>query len=264
MQTPIDLIAVFNDIKQGLQGNTAAVLLTEEPLSEKRMRQMAADFNQPATTFLSPTEHEDTYRVRWFAPDDEIQLCGHGSLVAMAFLYRHEKLGKVHLRYNHGTITAYRNEDDTISIQLAAIPTRKMEQPPQALLDGLGIPVKEYYPTDNKYIVVVESEADLKNMQPDFTRLRDSEVFGYAVTAPGDTVDFVSRTLVPHVGQLEDHATGSSHAALAPFWSKRLDKTEMEALQLSPRGGRFHCKVDGDEVTLTGNYTFIVEGHLLT
>ncbi len=97
-------------------------------------------------------------------------------------------------------------------------------------------------------------------MRPDFAKLRESEIFGYAVTAPGDQVDFVSRTIVPHVQQLEDHATGSSHAALTPFWAERLNKNQMQALQLSRRGGRFVCSLEGDQVTLEGKFSVLARG----
>ncbi len=262
METPLSIIAVFTAPELGFTGNTAAVLFTDAPLPEKEMRRLASDLNQPATTFLWPHTNSQTFNVRWFAPDAEIGLCGHGSLAAIAYLHKHHSLDKINLRYRDGEIIGSANNDGTCSMQLDAIPVTGKSAPSPILEAGLGIPVKEYFTTNNKQIVVVGSEKELKNMTPDFEKLRKSEVFGYSVTAPGDKVDFVSRTLVPHVQQLEDHATGSSHAALAPFWSNRLGKTKMNALQLSKRGGKFECEVDGNIVTLTGQYTLIAEGQL--
>ncbi len=261
MKIPFSLIAVFTDSELGFTGNTTAVLLTDQQLSESTMKKMAADFNQPATTFLWPGDTENTFKVRWLAPDEEIGLCGHGSLAAIAFLANQNELtASITLVYRGGEITGYKNNDGSCSIELGAIPVMEEQQPSQILKDGLGIPVMEYHTTNNKHIVVVGSESELAGMKPDFAKLRESEVFGYTVTAPGQEVDFVSRTLVPHVQQLEDPATGSSHAALAPFWSNRLGKSKMQALQLSKRGGRFNCEVKGNMVTLTGNYSFFAEG----
>jgi len=93
-----------------------------------------------------------------------------------------------------------------------------------------------------------------------FALLRTSEIFGYAVTALGDESDFVSRTLVPHVHQLEDPATGSSHAALAPFWSKRLNKSKMTAYQLSSRGGKFNIRLENNLVNLSGEFQCLSSG----
>ncbi len=263
MQTPLSIIAVFTAPELGFTGNTSAVLFTEKPYSDEEMQRLAADLNQPATTFLWPTGEQNCFNVRWFAPDAEIGLCGHGSLAAVAYLHNHHKTDKMTLAYRNGNIKGYTNNDVTCAMELAAIPVTGEVDPPKILEAGLGISVKEYHTTDNKQIVVVESEEALKKMTPDFEKLRESDVFGYSVTAPGDNVDFVSRTLVPHVQQLEDHATGSSHAALTPFWANRLGKSKMEALQLSKRGGKFFCEVHNDQVKLTGQYTIIAEGQML-
>ncbi|MGB0178260.1 MAG: PhzF family phenazine biosynthesis protein, partial [Owenweeksia sp.] len=89
----------------------------------------------------------------------------------------------------------------------------------------------------------------------------ESEVFGYVVTAAGNKVDFVSRTLVPHVQQLEDPATGSSHALLTPFWAKRLGKNTLYAHQLSSRGGAFNCTYNDEKVQLNGRFSILATGH---
>ncbi len=262
MEAPFSILAVFTAPELGFTGNTAAVLFTENPLPEREMKRLASDLNQPASTFLWADKDAHTFNVRWFAPDAEIGLCGHGSLAAIAYLHNHYALAKIKLKYSGGEIYGTANSDGTCSMQLDAIPVTGETTPSPVLEAGLGIPVKEYFTTNNKQIVVVGSERELHDMRPDFEKLRESEVFGYSVTAAGNEVDFVSRTIVPHVQQLEDHATGSSHAALAPFWSKRLGKSKMIALQLSKRGGKFECELQDNLVTLTGHYTLIAEGQL--
>ncbi len=259
MKAPFSLIQVFDDPARGLLGNTAAVIMLQAALNDSKMQQIAADLNQPATAFLWPAEAENDYYVRWFAPDSEIGLCGHGSLAAIACLDKEEVI----LHYRQGIIKGRQLDSALCSISLDAIENKGKAVPPAVLEPGLGIVVQDYYLTDNKQIVVVESEEALKYMRPDFALLRESEVFGYTITAPGDEVDFVSRTLVPHVQQLEDPATGSSHAALTPFWAKRLNKTKMTAHQLSKRGGKFICELDKEQVILTGHYTRLAEGTLV-
>lgn len=262
MKTPFAIIAVLNDTQQNFLGNTAAVVHLEERLSEKKMRALAADFNQPATTFLWPGKEESDFHVRWFAPDDEIGLCGHGSLAAIAYLSgKFGSLSNFELHYSSGKIGGHK-KDETCFIEMEKIPVTSEQPVPDLLRRALGIPLKGYFITSNKHIVLAEGEGDIQKMKPDFALLRTSETFGYAVTAPGETVDFVSRTLVPHVQQLEDHATGSSHAALAPFWSERLNKEHLIAHQLSPRGGRFVVDVKQQRVVLGGNYKVIAEGRL--
>lgn len=261
MSYPFSLIEVFNDPDQGFKGNTSTVLWLEAPLNDEAMQAIAADFNQPATTFLWAAEAANTYHVRWFAPDAEIGLCGHGSLAAVAYLAEAKNASEeVALKYRDGILHGMKTGADSCSIRLDEIPVTREEAVSDVLKTGLGVPIQAHYHTDNKNIVLLENESALKNMRPDFAKLRESEIFGYAVTAPGDQVDFVSRTIVPHVQQLEDHATGSSHAALTPFWAHRLGKQQMQAHQLSRRGGRFVCSLAGDQVRLEGKFSVLAKG----
>lgn len=256
-----EIISVFCDVAKHILGNPAAVVLLDEAIAEDIMQSLAQDLNQPATTFLWPAERENCYHVRWFAPDAEIELCGHGALAALAFL----KAQEAQLQYREGTISGGCLSESAAEVQLAAIPVTKALEIPAALTEGLGEPIEAYYQTSGKNIVLLQHEDAVRRMKPDFARLRDLETFAYAVTAPGKDVDFVSRTLVPHVQQLEDHATGSSHAALAPFWSNRLERSTLSALQLSPRGGAFGCKIvnSGAAVGLTGEFRLVCRGEVI-
>jgi predicted PhzF superfamily epimerase YddE/YHI9 len=255
MKVPFTLVAVAVDEKLSFRGNISSVVSLSEPLDEQTLQRIANDLNQPATTFL--WKENDKTNVRWFAPDAEIGLCGHGSLAAFSVLQNEQQL------YSQAdTIKGKPLSDNIVEIELSAIPVEIKLEVPSVLTEGLGVEVLEYYETKNKNIVVVENETVLREMKPNFQKLRESKTFGYAVTAKGDEVDFVSRTLVPHVQQLEDHATGSSHAVLAPFWSDRLDKENMNARQLSPRGGAFELSIQGDRIRLTCTNTILGKGEI--
>lgn len=261
MQIPFFLIEVFNEPTLHFKGNTTAVLWLDQPLEEEKMQEIAADFNQPATTFLWPASASNAFHVRWFAPDAEIDLCGHGALAGIIFLSTYGSAsGTLRLIYRDGQIHGKMSSHATCFMILDAIPVLSEEVVPDVLKEGLGIPVTAYFTTHNKQIVLVESEDSLKEMEPDFAKLRESETFGYIVTAPGNEADFVSRTLVPHVQQLEDHATGSSHAAIAPFWGQRLQKDHMVAYQLSRRGGKFVCGLENGKVKLGGAFSILAKG----
>lgn len=250
------VFAVFVQKELGFKGNPAAVVETQEPLSHEEMQRIAAELNKPATSFLVPVSPtEGVFSVRWFAPDGEIGLCGHGAAAATAYLGANYP-GDSHyiLRYDGGEIEAFYHYPDKITLVLDPIPVITEIPVPEAIREGLGIPVVAMYETGNKHLVLTDEEEAVKSMKPDFEVLRRSEIFGYAVTAPGGHVDFVSRTFVPHVRQLEDYATGSSHAVLAPFWAARLDKTRMVAHQLSSRGGEFVIELQGGKLKFTGQF----------
>lgn len=265
MEINYQIIAVFSSSEMGYTGNPAAVVLLDDLLSDEEMQQIAEDLDQPATTFLVKRAEDNSYDIRWFAPDAEIGLCGHGTAAAVAYLGTYSHAGETyHFYYRDGRLRGRTNEDGTVTIYVHAIPVlEELETIPEAIKDGLRIPLLAMFRTGNKYILQTDNEKSLKEMNPDFGRLRDSDIFGYAVTAKGDSADFVSRTLVPHTKSLEDFATGSSHAMLVPFWANRLKKNHLKALQLSERGGAFQCEMDKSEVKLTGEYFFEMKGELL-
>lgn len=264
MEIPFAIFSVFTDRKLGFKGNTAAVTLLKDAIAPDVMQSIAADMCQPATTFLWPGNSPGEFYVRWFAPDGEIGLCGHGSLAALAYLSRHLSVsGTIKLHYKNGLVSGRRADGEACQLYMAPIPVISEEPVTETLRAGLGIPISGHYKTGDKHIVMVESEDDLKGMKPDFARLRTSEIFGYAVTAKGNEADFVSRTIIPHVRQLEDPATGSSHAALVPFWSRWLGRDTMRAYQLSSRGGKFDCQLKANTVILTGQFEQIAEGNIL-
>lgn len=256
------LITVFHDIPNGFHGNISAVIMTPQFPLKKTMQSIAADLNQPATTFLKKMPGQNSFEIRWFAPDVEIDLCGHGSLAAAAFLDTAGLMdNRTFLKTKENTIQITKEKPNEFSIFLQKIPLEKT-QVPDKLEKGLGKKVAAFYIGSGKELVLMEDENAVLEMQPDFRMLRKIEYFGYTVTAQGKDVDFVSRTFVPKVKQLEDHATGSSHAVLAPFWSERLQKQTLTALQLSPRGGYFQCKLEKDRVRLTGKCKMISSGVL--
>jgi PhzF family phenazine biosynthesis protein len=250
-----ETIAVFTDPKLAYRGNPSAVVFTEKALGEPEMQEIASQLRQPATTFLYPSKNAHTFYVRWFAPDAEIELCGHGAAAAIVYIGEKFDHQSIKLIYGNGELHGnYHQGQSHFALKISPIPVQEEILVPQPIMDGLGIPILAMYATANKHIILTDSEESIRKMQPDFARLRDSEFFGYAVTAQGNQVDFVSRTLVPHVQQLEDFATGSSHAMLAPFWVSRLGKRPMVAHQLSARGGVFHLSWELDQLVLGGTF----------
>ena len=257
MKEKLALYAVFCNPDLGLKGNTSAVILLNEEKSDGYLLQLAEEINQPATTYL--TKNDSNYNVKWFAPDAEIQLCGHGSAAGAAFLFDHQKETRPVMESTRQTIKSNVDQHKA-SILLSTIDLTEEAEITETLKKGLGIPVVRHFRTGNKNLVIAESEADVRAMEPDFALLRQLPDFGYIVTAQSSEVDFVSRTLVPKVKQLEDPATGSSHAVLTTYWSQKLNKKHLKGIQLSKRGGYFECEISGDLVTLTGFYKKIFSG----
>jgi predicted PhzF superfamily epimerase YddE/YHI9 len=132
--------------------------------------------------------------------------------------------------------------------------------PPIKLMAALGQAPSELLCTQD-YFAVYPNEQGVRDLQPDFVLMSKVELRGVIVTAPGSGgVDFVSRFFAPKLGIPEDPVTGSAHCALIPFWSRRLGRQKLHALQISPRGGELFCTDHGDRVSIAGKAVKYLEG----
>ena len=110
-------------------------------------------------------------------------------------------------------------------------------------------------------LIIYNDEDFIRKLNPDFNLLKDiKNTRGFIVTAPGDNYDFASRCFFPITGVDEDPVTGSAHTTLSAYWSKKLKKTSMNAVQLSPRGGELECHLENDRVFIGGNAKLFMKG----
>jgi predicted PhzF superfamily epimerase YddE/YHI9 len=253
-------IDAFTDVP--FSGNPAAVCLLEEPREDRWMQEVAREMNLPETAFLQ--KEAGGYRLRWFTPATEVDLCGHATL-ASAHLLWEEKIAKpkepllFHTR--SGTLRAEKR--DWIELDFPGEPPQETAPPP-ALAQALE--VSPIYTGKNRmdYLVEVESEALLRAIRPDFSLLASLPVRGTIVTAPSEAglFDFVSRFFAPRCGIPEDPVTGSAHCCLGPYWGKKLNRTALTARQLSERGGVVRLRLQGDRVILCGQAVTILQGEI--
>jgi len=259
------LIQVDAFTSEPFRGNPAAVCFLDRERDEAWMRNVAAEMNLSETAFLLP--RGDDWSLRWFTPAVEVKLCGHATLGSAHALWEEGRLGANDVAHFHtlsGVLTAAR-DGEWIELDFPATIEQEIA-PPDGLLESLGV-AHAWYVGRNEfdYLVEVDSEDEVRALQPDFARLAQLPVRGAIVTskASADGVDFVSRFFAPAVGVPEDPVTGSAHCCLTPFWSARLGKTEMRALQVSKRGGELRVRVAGDRVKLAGQAVTTLRGELL-
>ncbi|HET7640679.1 MAG TPA: PhzF family phenazine biosynthesis protein [Ktedonobacteraceae bacterium] len=247
-------------------GNPAGVCVLPGPRSERWMQDVAREMNLSETAFL--LKQEDGFQLRWFTPAAEVDLCGHATLASAHILWEAEYLqpqeqARFHTR--SGLLTAERVDGNWIELDFPAKPEQPTDAPPH-LLEALGIQAQYVGVNVFDYLVEVDTEETLRNMQPDITLLAQVPVRGVIVTSRASTpgYDFVSRFFAPRVGVNEDPVTGSAHCCLTPYWSKRLGKNELLAYQASARGGVLRVRLSGDRVKIGGQAVTTLRGELLT
>jgi len=261
MGLPLYHVDAFTD--KPFAGNPAAVCLLAEPRDERWLQQLAGEMNLSETAFL--LKQDDGFRLRWFTPAVEVDLCGHATLASAHVLWEAGLLqptepARFHTR--SGLLTALRR-GDWIELNFPATPAQE-SPPPAGLIEALGAAPVWVGKSRFDYLVQVDGEQAVRQLKPDFRALATVAARGIIVTsrATSPGFDFVSRFFAPAVGVNEDPATGSSHCCLTPYWRNRLGKEEFMAYQASPRGGILRVRLAGDRVLLGGQAVTVLRGEL--
>lgn len=231
-------------------GNPAAVCPLETWLPDEVMQKIAVENNLSETAFYVRTG--SGFHIRWFTPAVEVALCGHATLATAHVIFNHDHYpgGVIELDSKSGPLKV-RREDDLLVLDFPAERPERVD-PPAGLVAALGREPIEIWLGKSDYMAVYAAEDDVATLAPDIPALGAVPGRAVIVTAPGREVDFVSRFFAPRVGVPEDPVTGSAHTKLTPYWSARLGKPVLSALQLSKRGGRLRCRMAGDRVEIAG------------
>lgn len=249
MELTVYQINAFSNQLKG--GNPACVIPLETWLPAETMLAIAKRNALPETAFF--IKNENTIQLRWFTPDIEMDLCGHATLATAHCL-------QTHLGYSQKNM-AFETQSGLIDVDFSKglyhmdLPARegKLATLPQNIYKALSIAPKEVYKSRD-FLLVYEDQSKIEKIKVNrkIFDLINMDPGGVIVTAPGDEVDFVSRFFTPQASILEDPVTGSAHCTLIPYWSKRLQKKEMTAKQLSKRGGEIGCANNGKRVIVSG------------
>ncbi len=262
MSIPIALVDAFTD--KPFAGNPAAVCLLEHTMPDDWMQSVAMEMNQAETAFL--VREDDHYRLRWFTPTVEVDLCGHATLASAKYLYDAGLVDPntpILFETRSGTLSAT-PENGMISLDFPSIPSSPV-QGSTVIGDALGADPVEVRRGRFDYLVELTSDAAVRTLEPDLSKLKQIEARGIVVTAradEGSNYDYVCRGFFPQSGIDEDPVTGSAHCMLAPFWAERLGKSKMMGYQASSRGGFVGVELIDDRVKLIGQAIIVLRGEL--
>jgi PhzF family phenazine biosynthesis protein len=249
---------------QPFRGNPAAVCVLEEGAEDQWMQLVAREMNLSETAFVYPDS--DAFRLRWFTPTVEVDLCGHATLASAHVLWESGRLrpaAEARFLTRSGLLTAER-DGELIVLDFPAV----REAPcaaPLALLEALGTTAGYVGKNAFDYIVEVDNEPTVRTLKPDLAQLATLPARGVIVTSRSENqnFDFVSRFFAPSAGVPEDPVTGSAHCCLGPYWSVRLGKDDLVGHQVSARGGIVRVEVRGERVRLGGKAVTVLRGDLL-
>lgn len=264
MKLPLFQVDAFTD--KVFSGNPAAVCPLESWLQEKEMLAIAAENSLSETAFFVP--EGGNYRLRWFTPRSEVQLCGHATLATAFVIFNVVHPGTTSVQFHtcSGPLLVQK-DDDYLAMDFPSLPAKPCATVPRALLEGLDPCPRLVLETgttaaERNYFVVYEAESDVRSARPNLAILEQLHPAGVCITAVGGRSDFVSRYFAPSYGVPEDPATGSTHCTLGPYWSDRLRKGVLHARQISHRGGDLMVEPRGSRVTIKGKAVLYLAGSI--
>lgn len=241
-------------------GNPAAVCIMDQWISDEIMQKIAMENNVSETAFA--VREKENYRLRWFTPGGEVELCGHATLATAYVILRfiEPKAEKVCFDTLSGLLTVNKNGEmltmDFPSFSLTPIAVTS------ELISALSgvTPVEAYMGAD--IVCVLENEEQVRNVTPNQTIIRGLEGVCFHITAKGNTYDCVTRSFAPKCNVAEDPVCGRGHCHVIPLWSEKLGKETLTAYQASARGGELYCRYAGERTILSGKAALFSEAEI--
>jgi PhzF family phenazine biosynthesis protein len=264
MNMKAELYQVDSFTAEPFKGNPAGVCLLDQPAPQSWMQSLAMEMNLAETAFIYP--ESDGFRLRWFTPVTEVELCGHATLATAHILFENGKLkpnDTARFLTKSGILTV-RKINKLLEMNFPATPASQCPEP-ENLSRALGnVNFLFSGKNDFDYLIELDSEDVIRSLKPDFDLLKKVTARGIIVTSRSrnSQFDFVSRFFAPTLGIDEDPVTGSAHCTLGPYWAKKLGKSKFTAYQASRRGGIVQVELKGDRVLLRGQAVTIFSASL--
>ena len=243
------------------KGNPAAVCPLDEWIDDNLMQNIAMENNLSETVFY--VKYDDGYQIRWFTPNMEVDLCGHATLAASFVLFNYEGHTGNEIRFyslRSGQLYV-RKDGDFLTMNFPSDIIVKSDISPD-LSDCFDIKSSKVFKGKTDYVFLFDNEDVVRNIVPNFEKISKLNARGVIITSKGIKADFVSRFFGPQSGVDEDPVTGSAHTTLSPYWAEKLNRNELQAVQVSARTGHLRCKYLDDRVEISGQAVLFMKGEI--
>ncbi len=261
MNEPVFQVDAFTN--QPFRGNPAGVVLLNEERSDKWMLSVAREMNLSETAFV--IGEKSPYKLRWFTPVVEVELCGHATLAMAHILYERdivEKSELIKFTTQSGVLTTS-FIDGWIEMNFPSFNAEEVVLG-GALVQALKSEPVAIYISGENIMAVFNDPENIYNLSPDFFLIKQLDAQGVIVTSLSDVAefDFISRYFAPRFGIDEDPVTGSAHCSLGPYWGKILNKNTLRAKQVSDRGGELQIRIESGRTFIRGQAVTVLSGKI--
>lgn len=242
-------------------GNPAAVCILKEWPENVLLQSVAAENNLAETAFI--IQRNNHFEIRWFTPTIEVELCGHATLAAAFVIFNqmHYHKDEIIFKTVEDLMLRVSKEEDLLMLNFPVDAYTSCEAMPE-IIQGIGRVPLETYKSRLFYLALLKDEEEVLKISPDLSAIASLDRTGLIASAPGKDVDFVSRSFAPQSGIDEDPVTGSAHTLLVPYWSRRLNRKNLVAKQISKRGGTLYCTDHGSRILIRGKARLYLKGEI--
>lgn len=269
MNSKIDITVIDAFTTKAFSGNPAACVVTPSPLSAELMKDIALEMNLSETAFAVPVAGKiNEYQLRWFTPTREVPLCGHATLAMAHYLKTVKNITSEIIFHTLSGALGVTFDKEQITMDFPAAPLNLIAEDVRELSDWLeSIVLTDEFKilgTANQYLFVeLKDQAAVKNLEPAIHLIKELPYLGVCFSSLADAEgDYVCRFFAPAAGIEEDPVTGSAHAVLGVHYAEELDKTQVQGLQLSKRGGNLTVRPENLRVFLTGTAVTIYQAEM--
>ena len=240
-------------------GNPAAVCVMDQWLDDETMLNIARENNLSETAYA--VKEGSDYRLRWFTPGGEIDLCGHATLATAYVITRfyEPEADEVRFQTRSGLLTVVK-KGDLLEMDFPSYKLKKVEVTDE-MEEAIGVrPLEAYMSRD--LLCILPTEDDVRNADPDMEKVKKLEGLLLHISAKGNEYDSVSRSFAPKLNVPEDPVCGSGHCHIVPFWAVNDGKDKIVAYQASQRGGVLYCEYQGERIKMSGKAALFSEAEI--
>ncbi len=226
MERPIYLVKAFTKDKK--QGNPAGVMLDANGLSPEQMTQISANLDYSESAFVSNSDKAD-FRVRFFSPTQEVDLCGHATIATF-----HTLAEQGQIKFVSDKPVVKTQESGAGVLPVTCYP------------DGLVMMTQ----TDPKFDPEVKDRNEVaKLLNIPASSLEDMPIQSVSTGTPKLMIPLKSRQFLfdinPNLTGIAEYCRQNGTKGFYPFTTDTLDKdSDFHARQFNPLAG-----IDEDPIT---------------
>jgi PhzF family phenazine biosynthesis protein len=228
---------VFADGPGG--GNPCPIVLDADDLSTQQGLSLAAKYMAETVFVTSATLPQANFRLRYFVPHHEMEMCVHGSIAAVAMLHRlgrldtspvqvETALGLIAIEWSESgdgiLVTVHQFVPEFSTQNPSAQEVAEVLRLPEISLMSTNLPIVSVSTSRFKLIVPLVGVQTLNSLRPDFDalwrlcdRYKTSGFYPFASASSQDSGVYAARQFPNRAGYDEDPATGVAACALGAY-----------------------------------------------